>query len=563
MWFNMFFISLSVGPSQSKQQQPQPQAQTQTQTQGQQRTVPSQVPSHPQTPAPAAVPFIPQTLKHIPDTDLQLWKTFADAMKVPLAPISDLDTAILYLNSPYVTLKIEALLATQKLFAQASPKELQSAGFSSESLKTLLESLESLWCTEGLRTKSSPFKTMETYWSQVDSEKRNFLDSREETQKNLTICRQITSLIRTLAVTKGPEVCQILGQSRFIREVILFNLIKADDMELYKDALIIYESVSPHLGNLEDTLFKWTLKQCQLELEQVRKERLTALTAKFVATLNLDRIGAFDNLSTAKQTVTFLITQCGQLWKSVPAHIFLLLSTSLNILTSQDTSSDDDLDEFCKELVEFMEMFILPTVALLRSLRGLFEFTLVLLTSPGEELKRILETVIYSPIFSLTDGGFLELSLQILSKCQSIQPDCLSRINWTGIFILMRELRDFWRHSDCQQNVPYLAKTCYTQTSPNTMTSPSKKSTWNNARLTILNGSAQITSIFSHPFPLLSKSLQLLATNFHQLPDSFKLDLLELVIEWNLDTPSQWGKEVLGSERIEESIKIIRDIYFN
>lgn len=551
-----------LGPNQSKQQQFQAQTQAPVQAQTQQRTIPSQVPSQSQTPAPIAVPFIPQTLKYIPDTDLHLWKTFADAMKVPIAPISDLDTAILYLNSPYITLKIEALLATQKLFAQSSPKELQSAGFSSESLKTLLESLESLWSTEGLSTKSTPFKTMETFWSEVDSEKRNFLEGHEEPQTNLMICRQITSLIRTLAVAKGPEVCQILAQTRFIRdEVIVFNLMKANDMELFKDALIIYESISPHI--FEDSLFNWTIKQCQLELEQVRKERLTLLTAKFVSTLNLDRIGTFDNLSTAKQTVTFLITQCGQLWKSVPAHIFLLLSTTLNILTSHDATMDGDLGDFCAELVEFMEMFILPTVALLRSVRGLLESTMVLLTSPGEELKRILETVIYSPIFSLTDGGFLELSLQILSKCQSLQSDCLSSINWTGIFILMRELRDFWRHSDCQQHVPYLAKTCYTQNSA--VSSPSKKpsSMQINSRLTILNGSSQITSIFSHPFPLLSKSLFLLSTNFHFLPDRFKLDLLELAVEWNLETPSQWGREVLGCTRIEESIKIIRDIYFN
>ena len=543
------------------------QAQAHAQQQTQQRQSQQQVPSQSHTPTPIPpmpVPFSPQTLKSIPENDLYLWKPFADVMKVPIGPINDLDTAILYLKSPYLTLKIEALLATQKLFAQATAKELQSAGLSSKSLSNLLESLESLWCTEGL-SKRSCFKTMEEFWYEADKQKRDFTSDNNELNKNLMICRQIVSLIRTLTVTNN--VGQFLGKSDFIKQKIFsFGLMETDDMELYKVTLIIYDSISPHLGAINDELLKWTIKQCEIELNQVRKERLTGMTAKFVGTLTLERFNSFESISAAKQTISVLISQCAQLWKAVPAHIFLNLSCALNVLTSCD-SFDFELENFGLEIGKFIEMFLFPTVSLLRTLRGFLEANLNFLISPAEELKRILETAFYSPNFNLTDGGFIEICLQILLKCQSHQSDCLKNFNFTGCYLLMRELREFWRHSDCQQHVPYLVKTCY-QNQSVPPGSPAKKSqsTAGNQNiklpLAILNGSSNISSIMSHPFLVFQKSLDLLVSNFSSLPENLKFDLIELAVEWNLDTPSELGREVLGSAKIEESIKILREFYF-
>lgn len=499
-------------------------------------------------------------MKYIPENELSLWKPFADAMKVPIGPISDLDTAILYLNSPYLTLKIEALLATQALFSQAAPKELQSVGVSSDSLSGLLGSLESLWSTEGLARRKNGNTTMEDFWSEMDNQKRDLTADRSYPSKNLMICRQIASLIRTLTVTKGSDVGQFLSRSDFIkRKMLLFGLMETDDMELYKETLVIYESISPHLGNIGSDLLKWTLKQCEIELKQVRQERLTGLTVKIAGTLNLERIGTLENLSAAKQTVTFLISQCAQLWKSVPAHIFLHLSSALNVLSSSD-SVDFELNSFCKEIESFLEIFLFPSVSLLRALRNLFENSL---NFAVEELRRILETVIYSPSFSLTDGGFLEICLQLLCKCQSHQSDCTKEIDWTGMYVLLRELREFWRHSECQRHVPYLAKSCYQNPIVTIGTSPAKKPAQNQKlELAITNGSLAISSICSHPFAVLLKSLHLLVANFNSLPEAQKFDLLQLTIEWNLGTPSQWGKEVLGCLRIEEEIKILREFYF-
>ena len=45
--------------------------------------------SQPAPPAPA--PFNPQNLKFIPETDLPLWKSFADVMRVPIYPILDIE----------------------------------------------------------------------------------------------------------------------------------------------------------------------------------------------------------------------------------------------------------------------------------------------------------------------------------------------------------------------------------------------------------------------------------------------------------------------------------------
>ena len=214
-----------------------------------------------------------------------------------------------------------------------------------------------------------------------------------------------------------------------------------------------------------------------------------------------------------------------------------------------------DLDEFVIAIEKFIDIFVLPTVSLLRSVRALYECP----NSTIDEVRRILETVIYSPSFSLTDGGFLELCLQLIAKCVSHQSECIERMNWTGIFVLLKESREFWRHSD-NAVVSNLGKSCYQ--SANVTGSPAKTKTNNNKMpLAILQGSTSISAVFSHPFLILCKSIDLLASSFSSLPDAIKLDLMELSIEWNLDTPSKWGREILGAERIEESLKVIRDFY--
>lgn len=566
--FSCFYL-LFIGPNPpTKQPQPTPQPQAQpTQTPTAQKHTPqTQAAPQIEPPAPVAV-FNPQSLKYIPENEFSLWRPFADVMKVPIEPISDLETAILYLNSPYATLKIEALLSTQRLFAQGTPKELQTAGISMETLVNLLDSLERIWTdsSNDANTKqATAIKTMEEYWTEVDSKKRSITSDivNDDENRNLSICRQVTGILRTLTVTRGPEVCQILAKSDYIKaDLIPSCLWKIGDWELYKDGLIIFEAISSHMTTIDLPLLKWSLEQCQAELIQVRRDRLLPLAAKFP---NFSRLGSFDNLSGARQAVSILITQCAQLWKSVPSHIFLHLSACLNLLTSYDEEVLPlNLDEFVSSIEGFIEIFILPTVSLLKSVRGLFECNNSA-TSNIDELRRILETVIYSPAFSLTDGGFLELCLQIISKCQSHQPDCLDSFNWTGIYCLMRELREFWRHSSCEASITDLGKACYINAavSPAKKTGNYKQQQQQQLPLAILNNSQTISAVFSHPFLLLTKSLSLLSTNFAILPSSIQLDLLELAVEWNLDTPSKWGKEVLGTEKLEESLNILRDFYF-
>ncbi len=505
--------------------------------------------------------FPVQALKYIPESELALWKPFADVMKVPIGPICDIDTAILYMNSPYFTLKIEALLASQKLFAHSSPKELQIAGITIESLANLLDSLEGLWkeSVSSVPLRIEKNKTMETFWAEVDRKKRDIFNQKDDKtsdSRSLAICRQTVSLLRTLTVTKGPDVAQFLAKSHFIKSNVLpFGLMQADDWELHKDTLIVLESIGAHLGTIEPDFLEWIVLQCIQELRQVRNERLTALASKFTGSLNLDRISSFENISAARQSVSVLITQSAQLWKSVPAHIFLHLSSCLSVLTSCD-SITFDLDEFVSEIEMFMDIFVLPTVSLLRSVRALYECQ----GCSIEEIRRILETVIYSPSFSLTDGGFLELCLQILLKCHPY----MDSMNWTGVIILLRELREFWRHGD-NGTVSNLGKSCYQSGNivSGSPAKPNRSSSSNSSKvsLAILNGATSITAVFSHPFLLLCKSLNIVALNFQNLPDSFKLDLLELAFEWNLDTPSKWGREILASDKIDESLNIIREFY--
>ena len=513
---------------------------------------------------PVAVPFNPQNLKFIPENELSLWKSFADGMKIPIYPILDIETAILYINSPYFILKVESLLTTQRLFAQLTPKDLQTAGLSVDSLSNLLRSLETLWSqsVQSIPTRQNkPNKPMEDFWAEADSRKREFMEIENDLsfdKRDAMICKLISNLLRTITVAKGSDVSQFLSRSTFIKTKLLpFALMECDDLEIYKDALIIFESISPHLNS--GPLLNWEFKQCQLELNQCRVERLTTLVSKFTGTLNLDRIRYFDNLISARQTVSALITQCAHLWKSIPAHVFLHLSTCLSLLTSLDDTPDIDLKSLALEIEKFMSIFVLPIVSLLRSVRALYECTSTFSNSQ-DEVRRVLETVIYSANFSLTDGGFMEICLQILLKCRDNHVECLDQFDWTGVILILRELREFWRHSN-PESVPNLGKVCYQTTNLPVSGSPAKKIS-TKVSLAILNGSSNIPAIFSHPFLLLCKSLDLLANSFPSLPAAIKLELLELAVEWNLETPSKWGSEVLGSERLEESLKTIREFYF-
>lgn len=541
--------------------QPQIPAQTTSLTQPVQATPPSAQQNQSVGPV-----FNPQNLKFIPETELSLWKSFADVMKIPIYPILDIETSILYLDCPYFIFKVESLLAVQRIFAQLSTaKDLQSVGLSSDSLSCLLDALERLWNQSAKsipKRENIPNKIMEDFWSEADAKKRELIEiESDDNKRDLMICRLICNLLRTMTLSKGSDIGHFISKSSFVIEKLLtFVLMQCNDLEIFKDSLIIFESISSHLSNVPELII-WEFRQCELELNQVRSERLTSLVTKFTGVLNLYRIGNFDNLISARQTVSTLITQCAQLWKSVPAHVFLHLNTCLNLLTSIDDTLEIDLMSFVLEVEKFMNIFVLPVVSLLRSVRALYECTNNFSNSQ-EEIRRVLETVIYSPNFSLTDGGFMEICLQILLKCSDNRIESLDECDWTGVILLLKELRLFWKHSN-PENITNLGKVCYQY--PSIISgSPAKKLSPSTTKLSlaILAGSTNIQAIFSHPFLLLYKSLSLLVKSFQSLPDWIKIDLLELTVEWNLETPSVWGKEVLGSERIEESLKVLREYYF-
>ena len=584
----LFVFSMFIGPSQSKpQSQPQPQSQSKPQSQPQsQSQSQSQSHSQSQSPAPANQQTSrptqtqqqpPQIIKYIPDNELMLWKQFSAGTKIPINEFSyDMDTTILYLNSPYFSLVLEGLLGIKRVFVMTNPKG-QIPGLTLDSISSFLEAIERLWTnsSESIPKRKQTLKTMEDYWADFDREKRSFDFNLEEDDfngRNLMICKLIVDVLRAIIQTRGSEISQLLAKNEFIKSTLFHSvLLESNDWELYKDTLSIFEALSPFLMPISVKLLNWSINQCKQDLIQVRTERLSALSFKMIGLSNLDRLNSFDNLSTARHSVSYLINQCSQLWRTVPSHLFLQLCSVLNLLTTFDDVIEVDLEDFSLELEKFMDIFIFPTVSLLRAVRTLYDCS----NNQSNqnyilEVSRILDSVIYSSSFSLTDGGFLELCLQLLNKFRTHQSECLNSIKWTGLIVLLRELRDFWRHGDCA-GVTNLGNSCYQHISSN---SPAKKSTSKQQRqqqqqqqqqeqlpLLILSGSSQIIASFSHPFMLLIRSLELFSTSFSVLPDSIKMDLLELSVEWNLGIPSKWGKEVLGSERIEDYLKIIREFY--
>ncbi len=557
-----------VGPH-KKQQQLQQMQQQKSSAQALAQSIPTALPIQSPTPAAAppsvAAPQAPPVL-FIPDSELLAWKPYAAvAMKAP-AKAMDIDSIILNLTSPFRSLQFDGLLALQKYLTSVHNNRILNLPTSS--LPSLIKAFEQL-CSSDSDFKNAAgkeyFWTFESLLAAEDVKRRDLLI--DHLEKKTVLIEQVSLTLQLLIATRH-DLVPLIAPYPFISQFLHYSLRRCESVEVKMNSFIILEAVSTFLTESQeaDELFSWSLRQAALELKQICAERLKSSSIKLASTLNSLNFDSFDSTAAARQTTNLVITNLGQFWKTIPAHLFSLLSSTVHLLCNKnvnDASAEDEVayGELVKELLSFAELFFIPICALVRSLHSYLK-VLIEDTRAIEELKKILETLLFSPSFSLSDGGYLELSLQLLSKCLSKCKATRQGCKLDSLLLLVEEMRNLWLLPPMQVQ---LGKSCFATLLPTTNGSPKRgrlaAAPVVTNELAITKGSSSITSAHSHPFMILSRSLDLLAVNFDSLSFETQLRLFEFSMEWSLDSTGHC-QEVLNCERLEAPLSKIRDKLF-
>lgn len=526
-----------------------------------------QVPKNPAMSIPPPPPSVPQPqpappVLFIPDSDLAAWKPYASTLCTLPVNVMDIDTITLFLGNPSFALRFEGLLMLHKLLTLPINNSKQNA-LPATAIPSLISSLESIW-SSCRRDEECDSWTFESLLAAEDLRKRDLMADHNPKQE-LLLLQQVSLSLRLLVVTR-PEHSALLASIPFIANILHWGMLECSDYEIKKNLLVLFEGVSTYLEVSKTTvaLYSWSIGQATRELDQTMRERLLGPAARLVASMNISKLDDFESLNAARQTVSLLIAQVGQLYRLVPAHIFPLLSGALHVLSNKafdhHTESEAVLAAFAKELERFVGLFVLPCCAMLRSLRALL--LMVIREAQEIEIGKLCDSAIYSPAFNLADGGFVELCLQILSKCLSKYPSIGENLRVSPIVLLVEELRMFWSHPETNSS---LSKSCFATVMPSANnTSPSKRSRMSQMPiltndLAITKGAAGITTMFSHPFMVLQRSLEVLVSAYSHLDFETQLRLHELAVTWSVDAGSSHGKQVLNCERLESSLAVLRD----
>lgn len=553
-----------------------------------QKPAPSQMPPHSQQPpsvssqpaaanTPASTPALSPVVQQAPlvlfisDSNPLAWKPFAAvAMKPPMKPV-DLDSIALRLLSPFKTLQLDGFLQLQSfLTATENGRFLK---FPSSMLPTIIRAFEQLCPISKLSSADETNWTFESLMAAEDSRRRDLLI--DHLDKKNAILEQISLTLQLLTVTR-PEYTPLIANYPFVSQFLLSVIKGSGNFEAKVNAVMILEAVSAYLpaSATTNTLLAWCLEQCIRELVQIRTERATTVAARVTALLNNLSYDRFDSPAVARQTTNLVIGNLGQFWRSIPAHLFSLLSSAIHLLSKKHLNdSDGDGDglgaeeqalhcDLTRELFAFVELFFVPICVLVRSVRSYLK---VLIDDPCsiEELRKILETLLFSPSFSLSDGGYVELCLRLIQKCTSRTKSAISSVQLDSLLLLVEEMRHLWLLPPFDVQ---LGKSCFATASANSSGSP-KRSRVSTAsvvtnELAISKGSSAIMSAHSHPFMILSRSLSLLAVNFDHLNAETQLRLFELAMEWSVDAHG-YCREVLNCDRLEPALAQIRDKFFN
>lgn len=523
--------------------------------------VPIPTPNPPEPPIPSA-PVEPPLL-FIPDSDLLAWKPYAAAtMKAP-SKAMDIDSIVLHMLSPFRSLQLEGLLNLQKYLTATHNSRILNLPASS--LAPIINALEKLCSHEIMTARKIDAWTFESLLAEEDQRRRDCLA--DHSDKRDGIIEQVSLTLQLLIVTR-PELAPRLATFPFISSFLHFSLLKCDSVEVKINSFIILESLSAFLpaSQQADELLSWSLQQSTRELKQISGERMKSASIKVLASLQSLTFDNFESLPVARQTTNLVIGTLGQFWKSVPSHLFSLLAGTLHLLCNRNTSASSAEDgkagaELVTELAVFVELFMIPICVLVRSIRSYVRI-LIEDTRSDEELKKILETLIFSPAFSLSDGGYLELSLQLILKCFSKSTN-KSSIKLDTFLVLVEEMRNLWLLPPFHVQ---LGKSCFATALPPSNGSPKRSRLASipvvTNELAITKGSSAITSAYSHPFMLLSQSLELLSTNFDSLSPETKLRLFELCLEWSSESTGHC-RQVLNCDRLDASLARIREKFFN
>jgi hypothetical protein len=252
-----------------------------------------------------------------------------------------------------------------------------------------------------------------------------------------------------------------------------------------------------------------------------------------------------------------------------------------------------------EDLIELLEIYLLPMIGYVHTLKK----SVNQMIKDNENVENFLGSLIYSQNFNLPDGGFIELTMIIISiilkKLEYLENEFEQKKDqmiktFDLILKYFLHFQEIWRHDDVNDNLKETIKVKYSKNmnifndsmiSANFSQTLKRKykstSNFNTIQSNGINGNSQfslllwdqispLTSSYSHPFSILCRSLEILSTilmtkNFDpsRIPTSFEdyWMLFESIVLENSDFPCQLAKFLMNQEKVESFKSMIRNFF--
>ena len=485
--------------------------------------------------------------------------------------IDQVHRASLSLQCPNWPLRLETLRDLDNLLIHS---KIVSA-LTNSIVSSLLDAFYYLWSEvkESIPLRKSATVVENLILKSVNESRALFPEPYHEAQLRLNVARQLTSLLRTLVVSVRPEILKGVAEHRFLHEEVVGHLFEFDDYEIYKNGLATLEGISLVLpGATYFAVFPQFFDILSDELQevfyQVRALPVVLSAGSIFAQLSVICEERHINTQEMKDLLYQQVVQLAQMWKSIPMHIFLMLQGSLQALYNDNSESLQLSKQFIKSLCNFFKVFAIPTAAFVVTFRRLVDSMHTVPDQQGELLK-LMDTVLYSPMYNLTDGGYLELVMGVLLKSIALGPVTPSEVAEdieNDLLFLLEALNSFWRHPAAESLVLAPTGPCFNASSSASTGSPSKKPRFvaqpGNATLLITKGASHLSSTFSHPIQVLQLDIELLTLLYEGLSPGAKLAVIERgVSDWIGPKQQEcvYGRQVLTCDRIEASLNLLRE----
>jgi hypothetical protein len=508
-------------------------------------------------------------------------------MKLPFSKAASamtLSTAALCLTCPRWALRLEALQFLSTTLSNS--KTVSAASFTT--LTVLMNAMYDLKreLSPGLPAQTKDDNVLLEHCLLEEDKKNKALslegvDEAGTKRRDLNILRQVTFLLRLIALGCKPDLLPAVAAHKIIRDVLAQLFRHSNDYEIEKNLLVVAECLAMHMPaeygvSVAGSIFK----AAKLELEHAAVQlsaHPAALVAGTIIALRANQPAS--SLKESRDLLAQTLHLSTSLAKVVPNHVFILLQASLQALYNRNFDARrSGILELALAVARFLRSLLLPFVAFLVAFRGMFD-ALIGHAEQKEEVRRLMETIVYSPACQLMDGGLLELGLMLLGKLigsGANRDEIVSEVEDECV-LLLEALNAFYRHAEAEIILPQTSSCFVPQTNAHSGyaqgTSPSKRMKGNIASngtavnmLLIARGPQFIAAPYSNPVQLICLLLDIfaIAARDQCLKPSTRLALIErTVADWSCGAKgleSAYGRQVLTCERVEERLSILHEI---